>query len=87
MIQTKSIEAMIRNKKKILILPGNEMKTSQQLLILQIDYQLPFKEVEIDGILHKRLTENGIVYANFDETEEQRVLNLPYVIAIEPYRD
>lgn len=78
---------MIRSKKKILIQPGNEMKTSQQLLMLQIDHQLPLKEIEIDGILHKQLTENGIIYANFDETEEQRVLSLPYVIGIEPYRD
>lgn len=78
---------MIRNKKKILIQPGNEMKTSQQLVMLQIDHQLPFKEVEIDSIFHKQLTENGIIYANLNETEEQRVLNLPYVIGIEPYRD
>ena len=47
---------MIRNKRKILILPGNEIKTSQQLLMLQIDHQLPLKEVEIDGILHQQLT-------------------------------
>ena len=78
---------MIRNKRKILILPGNEMKSSRQLLMLQIDHQLPLKEVEIDGILHKQLTENGIIYANLDEAEEQRVLCLPYVIGIEPYRD
>lgn len=78
---------MIRNKRKILILPGNEMKTSQQLRILQIDHQLPLKEVEIDGILHKQLTENGIIYANLDEAEEQRALCLPYVIGIESYRD
>lgn len=78
---------MIRNKRKILILPGNEMKTSLQLVLLQIDHQFPLKEVEIDGILHKQLTENGIIYANLNETEEQRVLNLPYVIGIEPYRD
>lgn len=78
---------MIRNKKKILIQPGYEMKTSQQLLMLQIDHQLPLKEVEIDGILHKQLTENGIIYANLDEAEEQRVLRLPYVTGIESYRD
>ena len=78
---------MIRNKRKILILPGNEIKTSRQLLMLQIDHQLPLKEVEIDGILHKQLAENGIIYANLNETEEQSVLNLPYVIGIEPYRD
>lgn len=78
---------MIRNKKKILIQPGYEMKTSQQLLILQIDHQLPLKEVEIDGILHNQLTENGIIYANLDEAEELRVLSLPYVIGIKPYRD
>lgn len=78
---------MIRNKKKILIQPGYEMKTSQQLLMLQIDHQLPLKEVEIDGILHKQLTENGIIYANLDDAEEQIVLSLPYVIGIEPYRD
>ena len=64
---------MIRNKKKILILHGYEMKTSQQLLMLQIDHQLPLKEVEIDGILHQQLTENGIIYANLDDAEEQRV--------------
>ena len=74
---------MIRNKKKILIQPGYEMKTSQQLLMLQIDHQLPLKEIEIDGILHKQLTENGIIYANLDGAEEQRVLCLPYVIGIE----
>ena len=78
---------MIRNKRKILILPGNEIKTSRQLLMFQIDHQLPLKEVEIDGILHKQLTENRIIYANLNETEEQSVLNLPYVIGIEPYRD
>lgn len=78
---------MIRNKRKILILPGYEIKTSQQLLMLQIDHQLPLKDVEIDGILHKQLTENGIIYANLNETEEQSILNLPYVIGIEPYRD
>ena len=78
---------MIRNKKKILIQPGYEMKTSQQLLMLQIDHQLPLKEVEIDGILHQQLTENGIIYVNLDEAEEQRVLRLPYVIDIESYRD
>ena len=78
---------MIQKKKKILIQPGYEMKTSQQLLMLQIDHQLPLKEVEIDGILHKQLAENGIIYANLNETEEQSVLNLPYVIGIEPYRD
>ena len=78
---------MIQKKKKILIQPGYEMKTSQQLLMLQIDHQLPLKEVEIDGILHKQLTENRIIYANLNETEEQSVLNLPYVIGIEPYRD
>ena len=78
---------MIRNKKKILILHGYEMKTYQQLLMLQIDHHLPLQEVEIDGILHKQLTENGIIYANLNETEEQSVLNLPYVIGIEPYRD
>lgn len=71
----------------ILILPGNEMKTSQQLLMLQIDHQLPHKEVEIDGILHKQLTENGIIYANLDDAEEQKVLRLPYVIGIKSYRD
>ena len=76
---------MIRNKKKILILHGYEMKTSQQLLMLQIDHQLPLKEVEIDGILHQQLTENGIIYVNLDEAEEQRVLRLPYVIGIESY--
>lgn len=76
---------MIRNKKKILIQPGFEMKTSQQLLMLQIDHQLPLKEVEIDGILHQQLTENGIIYVNLDEAEEQRVLRLPYVIGIESY--
>lgn len=64
------------------------MKTSQQLLMLQIDHQLPLKkEVEIDGILHQQLTENGIIYANLDDAEEQRVLRLPYVIGIESYRD
>lgn len=78
---------MIRNKKKILIQPGYEMKTSQQLLMLQIDHQLPLKEVEIDGILHQLLTENGIIHANLDDTEEQSVLRLPYVIGIKPYRD
>ena len=78
---------MIRNKKKILIQPGYEMKTSQQLLMLQIDHQLPLKEVEIDGILHQQLTENGIIHANLDDAEEQRVLRLPYVIDIESYRD
>lgn len=78
---------MIRNKKKILIQPGYEMKTSQQLLMLQIDHQLPLKEVEIDDILHQQLTENGIIYANLDDAEEQRVLRLPYVIDIESYRD
>ena len=77
---------MIRNKRKILILLGNEMKTYQQLLMLQIDHQLPFKVVEIDGILHQQLTENGIIYANLDDAEEQRVLRLPYVIGIESYR-
>ena len=76
---------MIQKKKKILILPGYEMKTSQQLLMLQIDHQLPLKEVEIDGILHQQLTENGIIYVNLDEAEEQRVLRLPYVIGIESY--
>ena len=78
---------MIRNKKKILIQPGYEMKTSQQLLMLQIAHQLPLKEVEIDDILHQQLTENGIIYANLDDAEEQRVLRLPYVIDIESYRD
>ena len=78
---------MIRTKKKIIIQHGNEMKTSQQLLILQIDHQLPLKEVEIDGILHQQLTENGIIYANLDDAEEQIVLSLPYVIGIKPYRD
>ena len=78
---------MIQKKKKILIQPGYEMKTSQQLLMLQIDHQLPLKEVEIDGILHQQLTENGIIYVNLDEAEEQRVLRLPYVIDIESYRD
>ena len=63
------------------------MKTSQQLLMLQIDHQLPLKEVEIDGILHQQLTVNGIIYANLDDAEEQRVLRLPYVIDIESYRD
>lgn len=76
---------MIQPKKKILIQPGYEMKTSQQLLMLQIDHQLPLKEVEIDGILHQQLTENGIIYVNLDEAEEQRVLRLPYVIGIESY--
>lgn len=78
---------MIQKKKKILIQPGYEMKTSQQLLMLQIDHQLPLKEVEIDDILHQQLTENGIIYANLDDAEEQRVLRLPYVIDIESYRD
>lgn len=78
---------MIQKKKKILIQLGYEMKTSQQLLMLQIDHQLPLKEVEIDGILHKQLTENGIIYANLDDAQEQRVLSLPYVIDIKPYRD
>lgn len=78
---------MIENKSQILIQPGYEMKTSQQLLMLQIDHQLPLKEVEIDGILHQQLTENGIIYANLDDAEEQRVLRLPYVIDIEAYRD
>lgn len=78
---------MIRNKKKILTLPGYEMKTSQQLHMLQIEHLLPLEEVEIDGILHKQLTENGIIYANFDDAEEQIVLRLPYVIGIKPYRD
>ena len=78
---------MIQKKKKILIQPGYEMKTSQQLLMLPIDHQLPLKEVEIDGILHQQLTENGIIYVNLDEAEEQRVLRLPYVIGIEPCSD
>lgn len=78
---------MIRNKKKILIRPGNEVKTSQQLFMLQIDHQLPLKEVKMDGIVHKQLTENGIIYANLNKDEEQRVLSLPYVIDIAPYRD
>lgn len=78
---------MIQKKKKILIQPGYEMKTSQQLLMLQIDHQLPLKEVEIDGILHQQLTANGIIYANLDDAEEERALCLPYVIGIEPYRD
>lgn len=78
---------MIQKKKKILIQPGYEMKTSQQLLMLQIVHQLPLKEIEIDGILHQQLTENGIIYANLDDTEERRVLHLPYVIGIESYRD
>ena len=78
---------MIRNKRKILILPGNEIKTSRQLLMLQIDHQLPLKEVEIDGILHKQFAENGIIYANMNNAEERRVLRLPYVIGIEPCSD
>ena len=78
---------MIQPKKKILIQPGYEMKTSQQLLMLQIDHKHPLKEVEIDGILHQQLTENGIIYANLDDAEEQRVLRLPYVKDIESYRD
>lgn len=55
--------------------------------MLQIDHLLPLKEVEIDGILHQQLTENGIIYANLDDAEEQRALCLPYVIGIESYRD
>lgn len=78
---------MIENKSQILIQHGYEMKTSQQLLMFQIDHQLPLKEVEIDGIIHQQLTENGIIYANLDDAEEQRVLRLPYVIGIKPYRD
>ena len=78
---------MTRNKKKILIQTGNEMKTSQQLTMLHIKHQLPIKTVEVDGILHDQLTENGIIYADLNQYEEQKVLRLPYVTGIEPCDD
>lgn len=78
---------MTQNKKKILIQIGCEMKTSQQLTMLHIEHLLPIKVVEVDGILHEMLTENGVIYANLNKDEEQKVLRLPYVTGIEPYED
>lgn len=74
-------------KIKIFIQSGNEMKTSQQLTMLHIEHQLPLKAIEIDGIKHEQLTENGIIYASLNEDDVQKVLRLPYVIKIEPYKD
>lgn len=78
---------MKQNENKIFIRIGNEMKTSQQLTVLHIEHQLPYKVIEIDGIKHEQLTENGIIYANLNEDEVKEVLRLPYVIKIEPCED
>lgn len=78
---------MNRTQKQIIVKERNEMKTSQQLAMLHIKHQLPMKEVCMDGITHNQLTTNGKIIAWLDKAEEQRVKELPYVIAIKDIID
>ena len=66
----------------IYVKEGCEMKTAQMLDVLGIEYRLPFKSVELDGIEHLALSQNGIIYACFDPESKERILSLPYVIGI-----
>ena len=59
-----------------------ETKTSQMLDVLGIEHLLPFKSVEIDGIYHLVLSQNGIIYARFNIEIIEKILALPYVIDI-----
>lgn len=78
---------MNRTQKQIIVKERNEMKTSQQLAMLHIKHQLPMKKVYMDGIIHNQLTTNGKIIAWLDKAEEQRVKELPYVIAIKDITD
>ena len=49
---------------------------------LGIEHLLPFKGVEIDGIQHLALSQNGIIYACFEPESRERILSLPYIIDI-----
>lgn len=66
----------------IYVKKGYEMKTAQMLDALGIEHQLPLKSVEIDGIQHLALSQNGIIYACFKPESRERILSLPYVIDI-----
>lgn len=66
----------------IYVKEGCEMKTSQMLDVLGIEHRLPFKSVEIEGIQHLALSQNGIIYACFASDSRERILSLTYVIDI-----
>lgn len=66
----------------IYIKEGCEMKTAQMLDALGIAHRLPFTSVQIDGIQHLALSQNGIIYACFEPESRERILSLPYVIEI-----
>ena len=68
----------------IYVKEGCEMKTVQMLDVLGIEHRLPFKSIEIDGIRHLALDQNGIIYASFEPESRDRILSLPYVIDITP---
>lgn len=66
----------------IYVKEGYEMKTAQMLGALDIKHRLPFKSVEIDGILHLALSQDEIIHACFKPENRKRSLFLPYVIEI-----
>ena len=63
------------------------MKTSQQLTMLHIKHHLPMKKVCINGIQYSQLITNGKIIAWLNKVEEQRVKELPYVLAIKDITD
>lgn len=73
---------MKQQEYNIYIKEGCEIKTAQMLDVLGIAYWLPFKSVEIEGIQHLALSQNGIIYACIEPGSKERILSLPYVIDI-----
>lgn len=73
---------MNQQEYNIYVKEGCEIKTSQMLDALGIELRLPFKSVEIEGIQHLALSQNGIIYACIEPGSKERILSLPYVIDI-----
>ena len=70
---------MITKWYKILVQERCEMKTVQQLSMLNIKSHVPSQEVIINDKHIQQLTENNVVYAYVDEKELPRIQSLPFV--------
>lgn len=77
------VEVMDKSWRKIKICIGCELKTIQQLNALGIRNKLPLKNIIVNGIMYEQLEENGCAWAFMNETDEQAILELPFVLSIE----
>lgn len=78
---------MNRCWKRLIVKDHCELKTAQQLKILNITYRLPMTEVIIDGIPHLQIVKNGYIMVLVNSKEEHNIQSLPYIITFKEIND